>query len=142
MTIGLLTALAPSLLGRPAHAGMPKAVWQFESSPSGEVSVVARAVPIAQALTALANEGGFEVLMDDGVTRPPVDLTMPMGSIEDILREMLRGRNYALVYDGATESLSRVILLAPSKPGPPSSARRIPARKARQKTPAPIVVRN
>lgn len=139
-TIGLLATYTALLLTDGADARVTaRPLWQLASSPSGEVSVVAREVPITQALEALARQAGFEVMADEGIERPPVNLTMPMGPAEHVLREILRGRNYALVYDGATASLSQVILLAPST----ASRSPVPARKpAAKKARAAVVIRN
>ena len=139
-TIGLLATYTALLLADGADARVTaRPLWQLASSPSGEVSVVAREVPITQALEALARQAGFEVMADEGIERPPVNLTMPMGPAEHVLREILRGRNYAVVYDGATASLSQVILLAPSTASrSPVPARKPTAKKAR----AAVVIRN
>lgn len=142
-TLAVLAMLPALLVSVPARAGVAqKPLLHFESSPSGEIGLVARGVSITDALNAVAKKAGFEVLVEKGVARPLVNLTMPMAPIEDVLREMLRGRNYALVYDADTDSLSRVILLAPSTPGRAGGAS-VPARKPqRQKARSPVVVRN
>ena len=95
---------------------------RFESSATGEIRLDARGVNVAEVLRAIAEEGGFEVLIDERIPRPLVNLTMPMAPIEDVLRQILRGRNHALVYDGDTASLSQVIVLAPSSPRRPGLA--------------------
>jgi hypothetical protein len=146
--LALMAALFTSVPARSGTAAKP--VLRFESSPSGEYGLIARGVTIRQALAALAERAGFEVLMDEGVKRPLVNLTIPIVPIEDLLHEILRGRNYSLVYDEESASLSQVILLAPSTPGRARPARP-PARKAAagarrpaaaKKAPAPVVIRN
>jgi len=120
---------------------VPKPVFRFEPGPSGEVALVAREVPITQALDAIANHVGFEVSVYSGVARPPVNLTLPMTSVGRALRELLRGRNYALVYDQDTAALRRVILLAPPNSRPSVRAGAAPRGPARQKAHGAIVIR-
>jgi hypothetical protein len=43
-----------------------------------------------------------------------------LAPLEDVLREVLRGRNHALLYDRGGESLTQVIVLDPSGPRTPS----------------------
>jgi len=116
----LAVLLAP-VASTAARAGAaPKPVLHFESGTNGEIGLDAREVTLEQVLLAIAGKGGFEVVIEDGVDRPLVNLTVPMAPLEDVLREILRGRNYAFVRDADTASLSRVIVLAPSaarKPG-------------------------
>lgn len=140
-----VTALAAGLTSTPAQAGPPP-VLRFESNSSGELAVVARGVTIMRALNAVAEQAQFEVLVQEGAPRPPLNVTVLMAPIDDVVREMLSGRNYALVYDGDSGSLSQVILLAPSVPGKPSAAarrRNVPARRTASKKPrGALVVRN
>jgi hypothetical protein len=131
-------------------AGYPARVWagpasvlEVESGPAGAVELDARRAKITEVLRALAAEGGFDVVLDDAVVRPPVNATLEMAPVEDVLREVLRDRNYALVYDG-DDRLSQVILLAPSAPTKPAAARRQPAARAKRNATrdrGPIVIR-
>jgi hypothetical protein len=100
----------------------PQTVLRVESNLDGEVGIDARGVTIDQALGAIASKGGFDVMIEPGVVRPLVNIAVPMAPVEDVLREVLRGRNYALVYDGDA-SLSRVIILRPPSPSPVRGSR-------------------
>lgn len=131
-----------------ALAILPSAVraatLHLESNGDGEFVLAARDAAIIDALNAVGEEAGFEVLADRGPRRPPVNLQIEDAPVEDVLRQLLRGRNYAVVYDDG--DISRVILLEPSTPGASgrSPAPRPPARARRggKAAPAPIVIRN
>lgn len=134
------------LAGIPVRAwGAPASVLRVVSRPGGEIELDARRAAITEVLRALAAEAGFEVVLDDGIARPPVDATLQTAPLEDILRDVLRDRNYALVYDG-DDGVSQVILLAPSAPRKPGAVQRKPAKVPRRKQKeasdrGPIVVR-
>ena len=92
----------------------PTSVLRVESDATGEIGLEARGVTIEQALAAIASRAGFEVVIEHGIQRPPVNMAVSTAPVEAVLRQILRGRNYALVYDAEDASLSRVIVLAPS----------------------------
>ena len=146
LALGIALFAVPLLDGAVRAGTTPRSELRFEAYPSGEMSLVARGVPITQALDAVAEKAQLEVLVYGGpVVRPPVNLVIPTTSVEDLLRGMLHGRNYALVYDADGDEVSRVILLPPSTAGRAavSPPRRRAARgKAKAKAPAPIVIRN
>lgn len=133
------------LVGIPVRVWAGPPVLRVESSADGEIQLDARRAAITEVLRALAAEGGFEVVLDDGIARPPVTATLPTAPIEDILHEVLRERNYALVYDG-DDGVSQVILLAPSAPRNPGTVSRKPSTVPRAKRKGvsdcgPIVIR-
>jgi hypothetical protein len=139
----VLALFAPIFFAAESACAGP--VLQTNTNEAGEIALDARGVGIEQALNAVAEEGGFDVWIQEGVTRPPVNVTVPMLPVEDVLHEILRGRNYALIYDGDGDGVSRVMVLAPSNASRSRApVRRPPPRKARPKQ-APkgaIVVRN
>jgi type II secretory pathway component GspD/PulD (secretin) len=104
---------------------------RVESSTTGEIEFDARGVPIEEALQAIAAKAGFEVVIDEGIKRRPVNMAVPMASVEDVLRQILRGRNYALVHDADDASLRQVIVLPPPAVRRPA-ARRRPTRVRRR----------
>jgi hypothetical protein len=117
--------------------GASTSVLRIASNTDGEIELDARRVTIMEVLHALAAEGGFDVLIAAAGVRPLVNTTVQMAPLEYVLRQILRGRNHALVYDAAA-ALSQVILLAPSTPQKPVRASRAkPRRTPRQ---GPIVV--
>jgi hypothetical protein len=118
----VLVALAVLLASTTVRAGtQPNPVLRVDSGTAGQVGLDAHGVSIDEALQAIASEAGFEVVIEPGMQRPPVNVALSMAPVEDILRQILRGRNYALVYDADANdpSLSRVIVLPPPAPGKP-----------------------
>ncbi len=121
--------------------------FTLDAGEDGELAITAHNAQVIEALEALGEEVGFEVLATRGPKRTPVTLQMQDAPVEDVLRELLRGRNYAVVYED--DEISQVILLEPSKPGSSRPVRARPARpaargKARggKAANAPVVIRN
>jgi hypothetical protein len=131
---GLITMLGIVPV-RSAAAGL-----RLEAGGGGEIALDARGVPVGQVLDAVAEHGGFDVVMARGITRPPVNLTVPMAPIEDVLLQILRGRNYAVIYDGDRGAVSRVIVLRPSTASR-SSARAARPRRNPQRPRSAVVIR-
>jgi hypothetical protein len=104
---------------------------RVDSNTAGEIELDARAVPLEEALNAIASKTGFEVVIDPGITRPPVNIAVSMSPVEDVLRQILRGRNYALVRDADDGFLYQVIVLPPPAPPRPVPFRR-PSRLRRR----------
>ena len=126
----LVLMLPAVLAGASAQAvTQVKPNLRVESNTAGEIGLDARGATLEDVLNAIAAKTGVEVLIEPGVTRPPVNITMPMAPVEDVLRELLRGRNYALVYDGQDALLSQVIVLRPSVAGPRTATYRPPYRR-------------
>jgi hypothetical protein len=123
-----------------ARSGAARQPLRVESSTDGDLGFVAHGVALVDVLRALAAEGGFEIVIDPTIKRPPVTLTVPVSAVEDALRNLLRGRNYSLVFDAETESVSQVFVLEPSVPGKASPAPRKAAKK-KQAQQGAIVVR-
>ena len=109
-------------MGRAAMGNEP--VLHVESNPEGEIEIEARGAAIEHVLGALASEAGFEVVMENGIVRPPVNVAASTAPVEDTLRRVLHGRNYALVYGEGGESLSQVIVLKPPSPRKPGHVSR------------------
>jgi hypothetical protein len=121
----------PVLLGTRGAQAEPQLnpVLRVESNAAGEIGLEAHGARLEDVLSAIGAKTGFEVLIEPGLTRPPVSITLAMAPVEDVLREILRGRNYALVYDGDDALLSQVIVLRPSVPGPRTATYRRPYRR-------------
>jgi hypothetical protein len=126
----VIVALVQILSAAAVQAGPDTGpVLHVESAPSGEIELDARGVTIEQTLRAMASEAGFEVMIQEGLPRPPVNMVVSMAPVQQVLRQVLRGRNYALLYDG-DESVSRVIVLPPpSKRRAPVPPRRMAVRR-------------
>jgi len=117
--LSVLTALLMVVGSTTVRAGTePTPVLRVASNTSGEIEIEARRVTIEQVLGAIAAEAGFEVTVaPPGIPRAPVNMTVPSAPVESVLRQILRGRNYALVYDGDDAFLSQVVVLPPPAPG-------------------------
>jgi hypothetical protein len=117
----VLTVLLVLLGSATVRAGTQPAVLRVESNTTGEIGLEAHGVTIEEALRAIADEAGFEVVIESGIARPQVNMSVSSAPVEYVLRQILRGRNYSLVYDDDA-FLSQVIVLpppAPSRPGVP-----------------------
>jgi hypothetical protein len=81
-------------------------------------TVKATGVRVEDVLDALAAREPFGVAMQLGVERPLVDADVRDASLEQVLRNVLRGRNYTIAYrdDGDRLAVSRVELLLPRPP--------------------------
>ncbi len=81
-------------------------------------TVKATGVRVEDVLDALAERESFSVAMQLGVERPLVDADVRDASLEEVLRNVLRGRNYTIAYrdDGGSLAVSRVELLLPRPP--------------------------
>jgi hypothetical protein len=117
LTLPMVLALFASTAVRAGTEPTPR--LRVESNSTGEIALEAHGVTIDEALDAIAAEAGFEVVIEHGITRPPVDISLSMAPVENVLRQVLRGRNYALVYDGEDEFPTEVIVLPPSAPRRP-----------------------
>jgi hypothetical protein len=113
------------LAGTTAQAGTSSTpVLRVQSNATGEVGLEARGVPIEQALRAIASEAGFEVVITPGIERPPVNMTVSSAPVDYVLRQILRGRNYSLVYETGDALPSEVIVLPPPSRRPDVPSRR------------------
>ena len=117
----ILAGLVVLLVSATVRAGgQPDSTLRVESNTSGGIEIDARGASIEATLLAIASQAGFEVLLDPAIARPAVNIAVPMARVEDVLRQIMRGRNYALVYDAGAASPSRVIVLPPPAVGKPS----------------------
>lgn len=78
-------------------------------------TVRATAARVEDVLGALAEHESFAVTMQLGVERPLVDVDVRAARLDEVLRDVLRGRNYAIAYREAGDGLevSRVDVLLP-----------------------------
>jgi hypothetical protein len=104
--------LAVALVGAAAPADA--AALKVERRQAG-LRVVADDVPLEEVLDALAASEDFDVVMQPGVERPPVDVDLRDVSLEQALRRILRRRSYAISYQETEGGLavSRVQVLLP-----------------------------
>jgi len=92
--------------------------FSVESVGPGMLSVDAHGTDLEMVLRAIGKLSGFTVSLEP-MQRAPVDVEIESGSTEDVLHRVLRGRNYALLYGGGGERLTRVVVLSPPAPPKP-----------------------
>ncbi|MEW6271933.1 MAG: STN domain-containing protein, partial [Thermodesulfobacteriota bacterium] len=99
----------------------------------GGLRVAADEARLEDVLDALAEEEGFDVVMQLGIERRPVNVDLRDVTLEEALRRVLRRRNYAIAYEETDDGLavSRVHVLLPAAAVAASSqSRRSPAVEA------------
>lgn len=84
----------------------------------GGWTVRATGARVEDVLGALAEHEPFAIAMQLGVERPLVDVDVRDASLDEVLRDVLRGRNYTIAYRDAGDRLavSRVEVLLPRPP--------------------------
>jgi len=94
---------------------------RVETNATGEIGLDAHGATLDDTLNAIASKTGVDIVIERGLVRPPVNVVVSMAPVEYVLRQILRGRNYALIYDGEDTFVSQVIILPPSaaRPNPP-----------------------
>lgn len=118
-TLRLSAVLLAGLMagGFPVAGAARASQVKFEAGPAGELALHARGATTEQTLQALAAKVGFAVVIAGELPRRTTDLTLSLAPVEKLLHEILRGRNYALLYDGTSDALSRVIVLPQRRRG-------------------------
>lgn len=83
------------------------------------LSVVARGVSLLQVLQAIGAKVGF-VTIDAGAVRPTLAVSLQDATLEEVLRQLLRGENVAIIYRGGaggmmqgSDVIETIILLGP-----------------------------
>ncbi|MBI3796723.1 MAG: hypothetical protein HY268_07120 [Deltaproteobacteria bacterium] len=104
---------------RPQQSGAEERMLRVVSSPAG-LTVVAQGVGVEEVLREMGKQMGFAVTAKEAV-RPTVNVSITDAAPEEVLQQLLRGENYALVYRKAkgksaqgTERIAKVLLLSPS----------------------------
>src|SRR5262245_2941918 len=98
------------------------------------LSVEAQGVPLADVLSRIGKNVGFTVV-DSGVAPTPVSVSIQSASVEDVLRQLLRGENHTVIYrDGEGSAIETIVLLgAPGQakhPETPGAVQERPAEPA------------
>jgi hypothetical protein len=106
---GLLGALA---CWQPVQAADPQRQLRVQGTPAG-LMVEAKEVSLEEVLQAIGAQAGFTVVVEPGVDRPPVTVTIRNAPIETVLAQVLRGENYSLVYRDGGRAIARLLVLSP-----------------------------
>ena len=102
---GLLLGAARGAVASPLEIARDDAGW----------TVKATGVRVEDVLAELAERESFAVSMQLGLERPLVDVDVRDATLERVLRDILRGRNYTIAYreDGDGLAVSRVEVMLP-----------------------------
>jgi len=76
------------------------------------ISVEARGVKLREVLRDVSLKVGFE-LTDYGIPDRDLTVSIEETTVEDLLRQLLRGENYGLVYREKDRAISKVLLVSP-----------------------------
>jgi len=122
--------LAAAFLVLVGHGPAPAAVTVARGEEG--LTVSASGAPLDEVLTALAAEGDFSVMMQEGIERPAVDVHVHEATLERALRAVLRGHNYLLGYEQRDDGLavSRVEVMLPRAAEVSADPRRRNGRRA------------
>ena len=75
------------------------------------ISVEARGVKLREVLRDISSKVGFE-LTDYGIPDKDLTVSIEEASVEEVLRQLLRGENYGVVYREKDKAISKVLLLS------------------------------
>jgi hypothetical protein len=103
----------------PVQSGAAERMLSVVSSPAG-VTVEAHGVEVEEVLREMGKKMGFAVTTKEAA-RPTVNVSIKDATPEEVLQQILRGENYALVYRNAkgesvrgSGGIDKVLLLSPS----------------------------
>jgi hypothetical protein len=115
------TVLWWGVMFQPVQSRAEQRPFSVASSSSG-LTVEAHGVGVEEVLEEISRQMGFTVMVREAV-RPPVNVSLKDATLEEVLQQILRGENYALVYRTAKGKLAqgsagigKVLLLSPSDP--------------------------
>jgi len=104
---------------QPQQSGAEERMLSVVSSPAG-LTVAAHGVGVEEVLREIGKQMGFAVTAKEAA-RPTVNVSIKNAAPEEVLQQILRGENYALVYRHAKGKLAQenggiaeVLLLSPS----------------------------
>jgi hypothetical protein len=76
------------------------------------ISVEARGIKLREVLRDISQKVGFE-LTDYGIPDRVITVSIEDTTVEEVLRQLLRGENYSVVYREKDGAISKVLLLSP-----------------------------
>ncbi|MGH7391730.1 MAG: hypothetical protein ACREM3_20080 [Candidatus Rokuibacteriota bacterium] len=123
MRTWLIGAVAGGVLMSAAGLAGAEPDVRVAYSPS-KISVEAKNVSLADLLRAIGKRAGFRVV-DNGPERPPVSVTMGAGTLDELLRRLLRHEGHVILYRASPTGprVETVLLRGPNGvagPPPPS----------------------
>jgi len=108
LLVSLLGGVASPRSGAPAER---KNDLRITYSPP-RISVEARGISLLQVLTDISATVGFD-LTDYGVPDRDLTVSIQEATVEEAIRQLLRGENYGVVYREKDGAISKVLLLSP-----------------------------
>jgi hypothetical protein len=99
------------VLARSASAAERKSDSRITYSPP-HISVEAREAKLREVLRDISVKVGFD-LADYGVPDRDLTVSIQEATVEEVLRQLLRGENYGVVYREKDGAISKVLLLSP-----------------------------
>ena len=75
------------------------------------ISVEARGVKLREVLRDISSKVGFD-LTDHGIPDKDLTVSIEEATVEEVLRQLLRGENYGVVYREKDRTISKVLLLS------------------------------
>ena len=75
------------------------------------ISVEARGVKLREVLREVSSKVGFD-LTDYGIPDKDLTVSIEEATVEDVLRQLLRGENYGVVYREKDKAISKVLLFS------------------------------
>ena len=98
------------VLARSASAAERKSDLRITYSPP-HISVEARGVKLRDVLREVSLKVGFD-LTDYGIPDKDLTVSIEEATVEEVLRQLLRGENYSVVYREKDRAISKVLLLS------------------------------
>jgi hypothetical protein len=108
--VSLVSLLWGLALTRSGAAAERKNDWRIAYSPP-RISVEARGVRLLEVLRDISVKVGFD-LTDYGIPDRDLTVSIQESTVEEVLRQLLRGENYGIVYLEEGGTISKVLLLS------------------------------
>jgi hypothetical protein len=106
--VSLLLGLALPQSGAPAESKRDlRITYSFP-----RISVEAQGAKLLQVLRGISIKVGFD-LTDYGIPDRDLTVSIQEATVEEVLRQLLRGENYSVVYQEKDGAISKVLLLSP-----------------------------
>jgi hypothetical protein len=99
---------------------------------ASRLSLEARGISLLRVLEEIGAKVGF-VVVDYGGLDKPLTVSIQDASVEEVLEHLLRGENYAVIYEGQRRGIEKVFLLTSSAQAGNESANRPDTDKRRER---------
>jgi hypothetical protein len=110
-TVAVILVFLSMVLADSVLAAERKSELRVTYSPP-RISIEARGVKLREVLRDVSLKVGFD-LADYGIPDKDLTISIEESTVEELLRQLLRGENYGLVYREKDGAISKVLLLSP-----------------------------